>query len=171
MVVPPAAIAHIIESDWGWTEGSTDTGREADTLTAEAQTNDKLGTGRYWSGAGADNLGFWGCASTLWTWKCIKCTLSLSKASLQNERKTLWNTVWKRYPTKYLILVLMFIWLLGLYLCKPVVIYHSALKWTATSGKAPPRVSTILHPWSGGKLCQKKKRIDGNTWPSVNSAA
>ena len=37
--------------------------------------------------------------------------------------------------------------ILGLYLCKTAVIYYFALKWTATSGKAPPRVSTILHPW------------------------
>ena len=36
---------------------------------------------------------------------------------------------------------------LGLYLCKTAVIYHFALNWTATSGKAPSRVSTILHLW------------------------
>ena len=31
------------------------------------------------------------------------------------------------------------------YLCKTAVIYHFALNWTTTSGKAPPHVSTILH--------------------------
>ena len=38
--------------------------------------------------------------------------------------------------------------ILGLHLYKTVVIYQFALNWTATSsGKASPRVLTILHPW------------------------
>ena len=43
---------------------------------------------------------------------------------------------------------------LGSYLCKTAVIYYFALNWTATSGKAPPRVSTILHLWRWGLLCR-----------------
>ena len=39
-----------------------------------------------------------------------------------------------------------FTFILGLYLCKTAVIHHFALNWPVTSGKAPPRVSTILHP-------------------------
>ena len=34
---------------------------------------------------------------------------------------------------------------LGLYPSKTAAIYRSVLNWTATSSKAPPRVSTILH--------------------------
>ena len=41
-------------------------------------------------------------------------------------------------------------------LYKTAIIHHFALNWTATSGKAPPPVPTILHPWRphypGGQL-------------------
>ena len=40
--------------------------------------------------------------------------------------------------------------LLGLYLCNTAAIDPPALNWTATSGKAPSRVSTILHPFQHG---------------------
>ena len=36
---------------------------------------------------------------------------------------------------------------LGLYPSKTAAIYRSVFTWTATSGKAPPRGPTVLHPW------------------------
>ena len=68
----------------------------------------------------------------------------IAKSTPSKWKENLMKHRFKQISNKVMV-VLTFI--LGSYLCKTAVIYHFALNWTATSGKAPPRVSTILHLW------------------------
>ena len=71
-----------------------------------------------------------------------------AKSTPSKWKKNLMKCRFKQTSNKIMV-VLTFI--LGLYLYKTAVINHLALNWTATSGKAPPRVSTILH------LCRRPR--------------
>ena len=55
---------------------------------------------------------------------------------------------------------------LGLYLGKTDAIYRFTLNWMTTSGKAPPRVSTILHPCTFLYLLLPKHRHHNSNRPS-----
>ena len=49
--------------------------------------------------------------------------------------------------------------ILGLYLCKTAVIYHTALNLTATSGKAPQAFRQLsTHGWKSGVLGPQQRQ-------------
>ena len=58
------------------------------------------------------------------------------------------NLIKHRFKPISIKVMVVLTFILGSYLCKTAVIYYFVFKWTVTSGKAPPRVSTILHPWT-----------------------
>ena len=67
------------------------------------------------------------------------------KSIASKWKENLMKHRFKQIPNKVMVVLTL---TLGLYLCKTAIIYHSAMNWTTTSGKAPPHDSTILHPWT-----------------------